>query len=159
MSRREDIERKTEELLLPILAESSCELVDVEYVKEGGDMILRAYIDREGGVRIDDCEAVSRALSVRLDEADLIAEAYTLEVSSPGLLRPIRKDKDFARNRGREVELRLFRAKNGEKEFIGTLTDYDPETVTLTVDGETRSFARSDISLLRPYIDFSELLK
>ena len=101
MTKREQYEQRTEELLLPILEELSFELVDVEYVKEGGSFYLRAYIDKEGGITVDDCEAVSRRMSDLLDEQDYIEESYIFEVSSPGLGRPLKKEKDYARSMGK----------------------------------------------------------
>ena len=106
MTKRESYEQKTEEILNPIVEEYGFELVDVEYVKEGSTWYLRAYIDKPGGICIDDCEAVSRRLSDILDEKDYIDDAYILEVSSPGLGRPLRKEKDFRRSLGEEVEVR-----------------------------------------------------
>lgn len=97
MSKKEIYEQKTEALLMPLIEAHQFELVDVEYVKEGGSWYLRAYIDKPGGITIDDCEVISRALSDLLDEQDFIEDAYILEVSSPGLGRPLKKDKDFER--------------------------------------------------------------
>ena len=110
MTKRETYEKKAEELLLPMMEENGFELVDVEYVKEGGSWYLRAYIDKPGGIAINDCELISRALSDKLDEEDFIEDSYILEVSSPGLGRPLKKEKDFQRNLGEEVEVRTFRA-------------------------------------------------
>lgn len=155
MSRREDYERRTEELLLPVTNAHNFEIVDVEYVKEGGNYFLRAYIDKEGGITIDDCELVSRALSDKLDEADFIDEAYILEVSSPGLGRPLKKDKDFARSIGEEVEVRTYKAVDKQKEFIGILKSFDDESITIELEDEQEmSFARSDIALVRLAFDF-----
>ena len=106
LSKREGYEQKTEEILIPITEEYGYELVDVEYVKEGSTWYLRAYIDKPGGISIDDCEAVSRRLSTILDEKDFIDDSYILEVSSPGLGRPLKKEKDFKRSLGEEVEIR-----------------------------------------------------
>ena len=97
MSKREMYEQKTEEILNPIVEKHGFDLWDVEYVKEGGNWYLRAYIDKPGGIMVDDCEVVSRELSDILDEKDFINEAYILEVSSPGLGRPLKKEKDFAK--------------------------------------------------------------
>ena len=108
MSKKEIYEQKTEEILLPIVEKNGFELWDVEYVKEGGNWYLRAYIDKPGGINVEDCEVVSRELSDILDEKDYIDEAYILEVSSPGLGRPLKKEKDFARSIGKEVEIRNF---------------------------------------------------
>lgn len=155
MTQRERYEQMTEELLMPIMEANCFELVDVEYVKEGGTWYLRAYIDKEGGINIDDCELVSRALSDLLDEKDFIADAYILEVSSPGLGRPLKKEKDFVRSMGQEVEVRLYRAIDRQKEFTGLLTAYDEGTVTITIDGgEERTFERKDIALIRLAFDF-----
>ena len=150
MSRREEYEQKTEELLEPIVKENGFELVDVEYVKEAGTWYLRAYIDKPGGITVDDCEEVSRALSDLLDEEDFISENYILEVSSPGLDRPLKKEKDFARSIGKDVEVKLFKAINKEKEFVGILKAYDEDTVTLEMEDETEmQFKRSDIARIR----------
>ena len=130
MSKRETYEAKTEEILLPIAEENGVEIYDVEYVKEGSDWYLRVYIDKEGGIAVDDCEVVSREADPILDTDDCIEESYILEVSSPGLGRPLKKDKDFARSIGEEVEVRLFRAVEGCKEYTGLLNAYDKTTVT-----------------------------
>lgn len=155
MSKREEYEIQTEELLLPIVEEENFELIDVEFVKEGGTWYLRAYIDKEGGITINDCETVSRALNVKLDEADFIGESYILEVSSPGLGRPLKKEKDYIRSMGKEVEVRTFRPIQREKEFYGILSAYDSETVTLAMeDGSSMTFQKSDIALIRLAFDF-----
>ncbi|MCC8162146.1 MAG: ribosome maturation factor RimP [Lachnospiraceae bacterium] len=150
MARKEEYESRTEALLLPVMEERHFELVDVEFVKEAGTWYLRAYIDKPGGITIDDCELVSRYLSDRLDEEDFIEESYILEVSSPGLGRPLKKEKDFLRSRGERVEVRLFRALDGQKEFEGILEDWDRNTVTLKMEKEaTLVIERSNIALIR----------
>ncbi|MEI3176727.1 MAG: ribosome maturation factor RimP [Lachnospiraceae bacterium] len=155
MTRREDIEKRTEELILPIVEEQGFELVDVEYVKEGGTMYLRAYIDKPGGIAVNDCETVSRALSDLLDKEDYIADSYILEVSSPGLGRPLKKEKDFKRSVGKAVEIRLYRAVDRKKEFEGILTAYDDQSVTIEQeDGTEASFERAAIALIRLAFDF-----
>lgn len=155
MSKREVYEQKTEAILIPIMEKHGFELWDVEYVKEGGNWYLRAYIDKEGGIMVDDCEVVSRELSDILDEKDFIEDAYILEVSSPGLGRPLKKDKDFARSIGEEVEIRTYRAIDRQKEFIGILKDYDKDTVTIEYDDEeSKTFNREDIALIRLAFDF-----
>ena len=131
MSKREIYEQKTEAILMPIVEEHGFELVDVEYVKEGGTWYLRAYIDKPGGINVDDCEVVSRRLSDILDEKDYIEEAYILEVSSPGLGRPLKKEKDFKRSLGEEVDVRTYRMIEKQKEFTGLLKDYYDATVTI----------------------------
>ena len=131
LSKREDFEQRTEELLIPILEKYEFELVDVEYVKEAGTWYLRAYIDKPGGIAINDCEVVSRELSDLLDQKDFIDDSYILEVSSPGLGRPLKKERDFARSIGAEVEIRTYRMVEGRKEFTGVLEEYDSESVTV----------------------------
>ena len=125
MSKKEIYEQKAEALVAPIVEKYGFELVDVEYVKEGGNFYLRAYVDKPGGITVEDCETVSREFSDKLDEADFIDEAYIMEVSSPGLGRPLKKEKDFKRSMGEEVEIRTYRPINREKEFYGILTAYD----------------------------------
>lgn len=155
MSKKENYEQKTEEILLPITEEYGFELVDVDYVKEGSTWYLRAYIDKPGGIDINDCEKVSRRLSDLLDEKDYIADAYILEVSSPGLGRPLKKEKDFKRSMGEEVEIRTYRMIDKQKEFTGVLTGYDADTVTIAMEDETeKTFDRSDIALIRLAFDF-----
>ena len=155
MARREEYESRTERFLLPLLAEHNFELVDVEYVKEGGNWYLRTYIDKEGGITVDDCEVISRTLSDWLDKEDFIADSYTLEGSSPGLGRPLKKDKDFERSMGEDVELRLYKPRDKQKEFAGILKGYDRETVTIeTEDGREEVFTRQEIALIRLAFDF-----
>ena len=155
MSKHEDYEKRTEELLMPLMEENSFELVDVEYVKEAGNWYLRAYIDKPGGINVDDCEVISRAFSDLLDKEDFIEDTYILEVSSPGLGRPLKKDKDFARSIGEEVEVRLYRPLNHQKEFTGILKAWDEKTVTLAFEGEEELvFERQDIALIRLAFDF-----
>lgn len=155
MSKHEVYEQKTEEMILPILQEHGFELWDVEYVKEGGSWYLRAYIDKPGGITVDDCEAVSRRMSDLLDEKDFIDEAYILEVSSPGLGRPLKKERDFERSLGDEVEIRTYRAIDRQKEFVGILKAYDKNTVTIEYeDGTEAVFKKSDIALIRLAFDF-----
>ncbi|MCI8321875.1 MAG: ribosome maturation factor RimP [Dorea sp.] len=155
MSKRESYEKRTEEILIPITEEHGCELVDVEYVKEGGTWYLRAYIDKPGGVSINDCEAVSRKLSDILDEEDYIDDSYIMEVSSPGLGRPLKKEKDFKRSLGEEVELKTYRMIDKQKEFTGILKSYDDDSVTVAFeDGTERNFDKGDIALIRLAFDF-----
>ena len=127
MTRRETYEAKTEELLQPLVDAHGFELVDVEYVKEAGNWYLRAYIDKPGGIAVDDCEVISRALSDKLDEEDYIEDSYILEVSSQGLGRPLKKDKDFQRSIGKEIEVRTFRAIDKQKEFTGILKEFNKD--------------------------------
>lgn len=155
MSRREDYESKTEQLLEPIALSNGVEIYDVEYVKEGSDYYLRAYIDKPEGVNIIDCENVSRALSDALDEKDFIADAYILEVSSPGLGRTLKKDRHLEKSIGDVVEIKLFKPIDKVKEFSGVLTSFDAENIVIeNENGENISFKRSDIALIRLAFDF-----
>ena len=155
MTKRESYESRTEQFLLPLMEEYHFELVDVEYVKEAGTWYLRAYIDKEGGIAINDCEMVSRRLSDWLDREDFIEDSYVLEVSSPGLGRPLKKDKDFPRSIGKEVDVRLYRLRDGSKDFTGILTQYDKESVTIELeDGSSMQIGRPEIALIRLAFDF-----
>ena len=146
---KSQIENKTEELLTPIASAHGVTIYDVEYVKEAGEYYLRAYIDKEGGVTIDDCVDVSRALSDALDKDDFIEDAYTLEVSSPGLTRQLTKDKHFAQSLGRTVEVKLYKAIDKQKEFTGALRAFEQDSVTIEEAETERVFARKDISIIR----------
>lgn len=155
MTKREEYELKTEKLLEPLMNENNFELVDVEYVKEGGNNFLRAYIDKDGGITVDDCELVSRALSDLLDEHDFIPDAYILEVSSPGLGRQLKKEKDYKRSIDKEVEIKLYKAINKQKEFVGILVSYNDEIVTIELEDESRiDIPRSNIAIIRLAFDF-----
>lgn len=154
MSKRETYEARTEELLIPIAQEHKVDIYDVEYVKEGSEYYLRAYIDKEEGVTIIDCENVSRALSDALDKEDFIPDAYILEVSSPGLGRTLKKDRHFEKSMGQDVEIKLFKAVDGGKEFEGTLCGFDSESVTITIQEKEQTFLRSNIAIIRLALDF-----
>lgn len=155
---KKEIEETCEQLVLPIIDQFGYELVDVEYVKEGPTYYLRVYADKQGGITIDDCVEISQLLSPKLDKYDKeFKDAYILEVSSPGLLRPLKKDKDFERNIGKVIEIKLFKALEGtkSKEFNGRLTGYDEESIKIiTDDNEELVIMRSNISLARLYIEF-----
>ena len=141
-------------LALPIVEQNGCTLWDVEYVKEAGDWYLRLYIDKEGGVSIDDCEAVSRAVSDALDAADPIEGSYIFEVSSAGADRPLKKPEHFAAMMGREVEVRLYRAREGRKEFPGVLSGYEDGAVTIDCSGQQLRFEKPDVAQVRLYVRF-----
>ncbi|MBR4169032.1 MAG: ribosome maturation factor RimP [Lachnospiraceae bacterium] len=153
MSRHEDYETKTEALLQPILERLHFDLWDVEYVKEGADYYLRAYIDKEGGITIDDCVDVSRELSDLLDAQDFIEDAYILEVSSPGLGRKLKKDKEFERSIGRKVDIKTFKPVDGVKEFTGILKAYDANSITIEENGTEKQFARKELANVKLSID------
>lgn len=155
MAKREEYEAKTESFLMPLMKENDFELVDVEYVKEAGNWYLRAYIDKEGGITVDDCEIISRKLGEWLDEKDFIADSYILEVSSPGLGRPLKKDKDYDRSIGENVDIKLYKPLNKQKDFTGTLISYDKDTVTIAQeDGTELTLNRPEIALIRLAFDF-----
>lgn len=154
MSRREEYEKRTEEVLRPIADANGVSVYDVEYVKEGADYYLRAYIDKEGGVNISDCERVSRALSDVLDKEDFIPDAYILEVSSPGLGRILKKDRHLQASIGQEVEIRLFKPIDKCRDFAGVLDSFDGDGVTVLEDGSPRTFRRTDIAVIRLALDF-----
>ena len=160
MSKRETYESKTEQLLIPIAEKYGVEIYDVEYVKEGKDWYLRAYIDKPGGVGINDCENVSRALSDILDIEDYIPDAYILEVSSPGLGRTLKKDRHFERSLGAEVEVKTYKPIDGQKEFTGILEAYDTDTITIGANESdagnnkiTHVFKRNEIARIRLALD------
>ena len=136
----------------PIAAQYGCTIWDVEYVKEAGAYFLRIYIDHPDGITIDLCEAVSHGISDWLDEADPIAESYTLEVSSPGADRVLKRPSDFAAFLGQEVSVRLYGPKNGKKEWVGTLTSYENGTVVISVDDQPIRFEKGEIAQVRLYV-------
>ncbi len=155
MSKRESYEAGAEELLKPIADANHVEIYDIEYVKEGSDWYLRCYIDKEGGVTIDDCETVSRALSDELDRADFIDDAYILEVSSPGLGRALKKDKHLRKSLGQEVDIKTYKPVDGAKNFTGLLKAFDENTVTLeTASMEELIFDKKDIAAIKLTFNF-----
>ena len=151
---RKDIEAKTEALLMPILDEFGFELWDVEYVKEGSEYYLRAYIDKEGRITIDDCVDVSRKLSDKLDEDDFIDSEYILEVSSPGLGRTLKSDRDFTKSIGRDTDIKLYKPIDKVKEFEGILKAFDNDTLTFLIDGNERVFNKSEVASVKLHVEF-----
>ena len=155
MSKADIYEAKTESLITPIVERMNFELVDVEYVKEGGTYYLRAYIDKEGGITVNDCEAVAREMNDILDKEDYIPDSYVFEVSSRGLGRPLKKEKDYIRNMEKEVEIRTYRAIDRCKEFYGILKAYDKDSVTIEDEkGTSMVFSKADIALIRQAVHF-----
>ena len=144
-----EYEKKTEEFLMPILEEKGLSLWDVVFEKEGKEYYLSAYIDKPGGITVNDCEEVSREMNEILDREDYIKENYTFVVSSPGLDRPLKRERDFMNSIGRQVEIKTYKAIDGYKEFTGTLVAYDKDTVTVDEDDGERVFNRKDISMIR----------
>lgn len=144
----------TAELAAPAIAEQGCTLWDVEYVKEAGTWYLRILLDKEGGVDILDCEEISRKVSDLLDEADPIEGSYTFEVSSAGADRVLKKPEHFAQEQGQEVEVKLYRPRDGQKDFVGMLQSWRDGDVTLDVGGEPITFEKKEIALVRLYPRF-----
>ena len=155
MTKREEYEMKTEQLLEPILNEFQFELYDVEFVKEAGTFYLRAFIDKEDGITINDCETVSRKLSDLLDQKDFIPDSYILEVSSPGLGRQLKKDKHLEKSIGEEVEIKLFKAIEKQKEFTGFLETFTDNLITIRDEDDTFiELERSNIAMIRLVVHF-----
>ena len=138
----------------PIVEANGCTLWDCEYVREGSERSLRLYIDKEGGVSIDVCEKIARAVDPILDEVDPIKESYQFEVSSAGLERPLRRPSDFTRFMGSPVLVKLYRPHNGLKEFPGILRGYDEGRVTVEAGKETITFEKSQVALVRLRVEF-----
>ena len=138
----------------PLVQANGCSLWDVEYVREGGEWFLRLYIDKDGGVNINDCEAISRAVDPVLDEEDPIPESYRFEVCSAGLERTLKRPSDFERFMGSPVLVKLYRPRNGQKEFAGVLSGYEDGNVTVTLLGKTLTLEKSEIALVRLRVEF-----
>ena len=150
MGRSESYEAKTEQLIQPLIDANNFELVDVEFVKEGSDWYLRVYIDKDGGITVDDCELISRAFNEILDREDYISEQYIFEVSSPGLMRPLKKEKDYKRSVRKLIDIKLYKPVDKCKEFTGVLDSYDKDTVTIKMDDDTqKTFDRSNLAMIR----------
>ena len=141
-------------LAIPVVEAAGCSLWDVEYVKEAGQWVLRLYIDKEGGISIEDCEAVSRPMSDLLDEADPIEGSYVFEVSSAGADRVLKTDAHFEQFMGAEVEVKLYRPRDGRKEFVGMLRTHNDGDVTVEINGEIAEFTKKEIALVRLYPRF-----
>jgi len=142
------------ELAAPAVEQAGCELWDVEYVREAGTWFLRLYLDKEGGVDIVDCENVSRVVSDLLDEADPIEGSYTFEVSSAGAERVLKRPGDFERFMGSPVLVKLYKNKDGRKEFAGHLAGYENGAITLTVGKQTMTFEKDEVAMCRLRIEF-----
>ena len=152
---KKNIESTIEALVQPIVDAKNIEIVDIEYVKEAGQFYLRIYLEKEGGITLDDCAEVSRELNPILDEKDPIKDNYFLEVCSPGLDRPLKKDKDFERYKGRDVEIKLYKPMNGSKQFEGELVGLtEDNNIKVIIDGEEVDFTRKEVALIRLAIKF-----
>ena len=141
-------------LAQPVVEAHGCELWDVEYVREGSDYFLRIYLDKEGGVDINDCEAISRAMDPILDEKDPIEGSYHFEVCSAGLERTLKRPSDFARFLGSTITVKLYRPRNGLKEIPCVLENYDNGKLTVTAGKETITFEKSEVALVRLRVEF-----
>lgn len=146
------ISDKVSEIAKPVVEKAGCELWDVEYVKEAGSWYLRVYIDKEGGVNITDCEAISRELDPMLDEYDFIQESYVFEVGSPGLERELKRPSDFDRYTGSEVEVKLYRAVDNSKSFVGTLAGYNDGNVTVKCPNSEYTFTKEQIAHVKLHV-------
>lgn len=152
---KKNIATEIEQIVLPITQANDLELVDVEYVKEGGEFFLRVYIDKEDGVSLNECELVTRALNPILDEKDPIKDNYYLEVSSPGLDRPLKKDKDFVKYQGRDVEIKLYKSIDGSKLHEGELVGLtEDKNIKVIIDNKEVEFNKKDVALIRLAIKF-----
>ena len=138
----------------PVVQAHGCTLWDVEYVREGGAWFLRLYIDKPGGVNIDDCEAISRAVDPILDEKDPIPDSYSFEVCSAGLERALKRPRDFEQFMGSRVCVRLYKPVDGAKEFIGTLTGYRDGAVSIESAGKSYTFEKTELAQVRLHVDF-----
>lgn len=151
---KNEIEKKTEEIILPILNDLHFILWDVEFVKEGDEYFLRAFIDKEGGISLDDCTLVSRRMNDILDADDYIDVPYTFEVSSPGLTRVLKKDRELHNSIGRDVDVATYQKVDGAKEFTGILKSFDKEHLVLSFGDEEMNFDRKNISKIKLSPDF-----
>ena len=148
------ITEKVTQMALPVVEAHGCQLWDVEYVREGSEYFLRLYLDKEGGVDINDCEAISRAMDPILDEEDPMPESYHVEVCSAGLERPLKRPSDFERFMGEPIMVKLYRPRNGLKEIPGILRDYENGCVTMEAGKETITFQKSEVALVRLRVEF-----
>lgn len=148
------VEDIVEEFTIPILDELGYELVDLEYVKGGSNWYLRIYIDKPGGITIDDCQKASEMISDKLDEIDPIPHNYFLEVSSPGIDRPLKKDKDFERYKGHKVDVKLYRPIKGAKKFTGELVGLENGNILIRVDGSIISFIKDEVAVVKLAVEF-----
>lgn len=155
MAKGSNTESKVLPLLEPIVEANNLELVDLEFVKEGVNWYLRVYIDKEGGVNIDDCEQVSRALEAKLDEADPIEQAYILEVSSPGIDRPLKKEADFVKYQGEIIDVKLYKPQSGSKQYQGKLLGLENGVLSIEEEnGNVVTFEHKDTASVRLAVIF-----
>lgn len=151
---KKNIEEIIENIALPIIQKENFELIDIEYVLEAGHRYLRVFIDKENGISLTDCQIISEALTEKLDSKDPISENYFLEVSSPGLDRALKKEKDFTRYAGRDVELNLYKAINNNKQFEGELIGLNDGVISIKAHDEVIEFNKKDVSIIRLAVKF-----
>lgn len=153
--KKNDIESLAFKIVEPVVDELKMELIDVEYIKEGPNMYLRIYIDKDGGVSLDDCQSVSQKVSEELDEKDPISENYFLEISSPGIDRPLKNDKDLARSIGKDIEMSLYKSVDGQKKLTGKLLNYNDDNIFIEYENSMQaSIERSVISKINLAVNF-----
>ncbi|MGE4282192.1 MAG: ribosome maturation factor RimP [Clostridia bacterium] len=149
------IEDAVFELAQPLAQQNGCEVVDIEFKREGASWFLRVFIDKKDGITIEDCEIVSKDISAELDRVDLIEQSYYLEVSSPGLDRPLKKEQDFLRHLGDKVEVKLYKALNGTKKLTGILEEYHDDRIILHLEDDSKlELTKEKIALVRLFVDF-----
>ncbi|WP_416198001.1 MAG: ribosome maturation factor RimP [Sporanaerobacter sp.] len=153
--KKRDIEKNVEELSIPIIEELGFEIVDIEFVKEGPNNYLRIFIDKPGGITIDDCQKASEIISAKLDEIDPIDSSYYLEVSSPGLDRPLKTNKDLDRNLGEDIEIKLYQGVNGKKSYIGKFLSFNNDCIVILDDDNSEvELSRKNIAKINLAIRF-----
>ena len=153
--KKSEIVDRVEKMVTAITDEKGYETVDVEYVKEAGQFYLRVVVDKEGEISLNECEDVRRELSPKLNENDFIKENYYLEVSSPGIDRALKRDKEFVKYKGRDVEIKLYKAIDGVKQFEGELVGLDEENnIVVFINNEEMKFNRKDVAIIRLAIKF-----
>ncbi|BBB93141.1 MAG TPA: ribosome maturation factor RimP [Methylomusa anaerophila] len=150
---REKIEEAVEKIVNDIIAGTGLEVVDVEYIKER-EWYLRIFLDKEKGIELDDCQWVSERVEAKLDELDIIKERYYLEVSSPGLDRPLKKNRDYVRHKGDKVEIKTYEPVDGQKVLIGTLVDLIDDIITINIGGAEVHLPKEKVAQVRLHIDF-----
>ncbi|MGI6706912.1 MAG: ribosome maturation factor RimP [Clostridia bacterium] len=148
------VELTVQDISLPILEKLNYEFVDVEFKKEGSHWVLRIYIDKDGGITLDDCQKASEEISERLDELDPIQQSYLLEISSPGIDRPLTREKDFKKAKGSLVEIRLYNQREGKKTFQGELLGLVGNEIRALIEGKETAFNREEVALVKPVIKF-----
>lgn len=147
------------DMVTPLCEENGCFLYDAEFQKEGKNQILRIFIDKDGGINIDECETVSRLISKKLDDEDIIATAYQLEVSSPGAERKLTKDWHYEKVMGKQIEVSLYAPIDGKKSLMGILEAFQEHSITISENGTSVTLPKDKIASAKLYFDINEVLK